>query len=80
MLPYFKKSENMKVQGFERDLFHGRGGYLSVEELRYYSPITDAFLEAGQELGYPIRDVNGYNQTGFTKSHCTLREGVIYES
>ncbi|CAH1393768.1 unnamed protein product [Nezara viridula] len=76
VLPYFKKSENMRVAGYERDPFHGRGGYLGVEELRYYSPITDAFLEAGLELGYPIRDVNGYNQTGFTKSHCTLREGL----
>lgn len=38
--------------------------------------MAEWFLQAGQETGYPIRDVNGEYQTGFTLSHGTLRDGL----
>lgn len=69
------KSEDIRVPELQDDAYHGRGGPLTVEELRYYSPITESFLEAGKHLGYKVLDVNGPVQTGFTKSHCTVKEG-----
>ncbi|CAA9996000.1 unnamed protein product [Nesidiocoris tenuis] len=75
VLPYFIKSEDMRIPHLKDDAYHGRNGPLTVEELRHYSPITQSFLDAGRYLGYHVRDVNGPIQTGFTKSHCTIREG-----
>uniref|UniRef100_A0A146LFQ3 Glucose dehydrogenase [acceptor] n=5 Tax=Lygus hesperus TaxID=30085 RepID=A0A146LFQ3_LYGHE len=76
VLPYFMKSEDIRVPELVGSAYHGRGGPISVEELRYYSPITDAFLESGKHIGYSVHDVNGPIQTGFTRSHCTIREGL----
>uniref|UniRef100_A0A1B6C821 Glucose-methanol-choline oxidoreductase N-terminal domain-containing protein n=3 Tax=Clastoptera arizonana TaxID=38151 RepID=A0A1B6C821_9HEMI len=75
VLPYFKKSEKLNISHLMNSEFHGHDGYLNVEEFNYYSLITDSFLEAGRELGYEVTDVNGENQTGFTKSHGTLKDG-----
>lgn len=48
-----------------------------MEEFRYESELVPRFLEAGQEIGYPLQeDINGGTQTGFTKSQGTLREGL----
>lgn len=49
---------------------------MTIENYRFYSKITDVFLQAGQELGYPVVDVNGPQQLGFTKSHGTLKNGL----
>ncbi|KAB0791785.1 hypothetical protein PPYR_03585 [Photinus pyralis] len=76
VLPYFKRSEDMRIEDFRGDPLHGTGGYLSVEYYRYKSPLTDSFLQAAQQLGYEIRDINGEFQTGFTPSHGTLRNGL----
>ncbi|XP_972175.3 glucose dehydrogenase [FAD, quinone] [Tribolium castaneum] len=76
VLPYFKKSEDMKIEGYQDDYYHGTGGYLSVELFRYHSPIADWFLQAAQEFGYEIRDINGEYQTGFTLAHGTLKDGL----
>ncbi|KAL1129801.1 hypothetical protein AAG570_012745 [Ranatra chinensis] len=76
LLPYFKKAEDVGIGRLRGDPYHGQGGYLSVEEFKYYSPITDDFLRAGQEIGYEVRDINGQQQTGFTKSHGTLKDGL----
>ncbi|XP_043257480.1 glucose dehydrogenase [FAD, quinone]-like [Colletes gigas] len=76
VLPYFKKSEDMRIKEYESSEYHGTGGYLSVEFFRYRSPITTLWMKAGQEMGYEILDVNGPRQTGFTFSHGTVRDGL----
>ncbi|KAL1502393.1 hypothetical protein ABEB36_007539 [Hypothenemus hampei] len=76
VLPYFKKSEDMRIDEYKNDPYHGTGGYLSVEYFRYRSPLSDWWLEAVKEAGYDIRDINGEYQTGFTLSHGTLRDGL----
>ncbi|CAH1163193.1 unnamed protein product [Phaedon cochleariae] len=76
VLPYFKKSEDMRIDEYREDDYHGKDGYLTVEHFRYHSPLADWFLEAARESGYEIRDVNGEYQTGFTLAHGTLREGL----
>lgn len=76
VLKYFKKSEDMRIPEYRNDPYHGRDGYLTVEHFRYHSPLVKWFLNAAEQLGYEVRDVNGEFQTGFTPSHGTLREGL----
>ncbi|XP_046963854.1 glucose dehydrogenase [FAD, quinone]-like [Vanessa cardui] len=73
---YFLKAEDMRIPEYQNDPYHSTGGPISVENFRYEQPITKKILEAGEQLGYSIVDVNGEFQTGFTKSHATLRDGL----
>lgn len=42
----------------------------------YNTPLGVAFLQAGQEMGYQIRDINGEQQTGFALFQFTMRRGM----
>jgi choline dehydrogenase-like flavoprotein len=76
VLPYFKKSEDMRIDEYVDSPYHGTGGPLTIEEFAYQSPILRTFLAAGTEMGYEIRDLNGEKQTGFMASHGTLKHGL----
>ncbi|KAJ3664222.1 hypothetical protein Zmor_008406 [Zophobas morio] len=76
VLPYFKKSEDMRIEDYKDNDYHGTGGFLSVENFRYHSPMAEWFLSAAQEIGYSILDINGPYQTGFTLAHGTLKDGL----
>ncbi|XP_060845206.1 glucose dehydrogenase [FAD, quinone]-like [Rhopalosiphum padi] len=76
VLPYFIKSQDMRIPELVNSEYHGTGGYLSVEHFRSKSPIVDNFLEAVKEVGYDEVDINGRSQTGFTRSQGTLRDGL----
>lgn len=52
------------------------GGYQTVQDCPYNTPLGIAFLEAGQEMGYDITDVNGAQQTGFALYQFTMRRGT----
>lgn len=52
------------------------GGYLTVQDSPYNTPLGPAFLQAGEELGYDIVDVNGAQQTGFAFYQYTMRRGA----
>ncbi|XP_039298849.1 glucose dehydrogenase [FAD, quinone]-like [Nilaparvata lugens] len=74
-LHYFKKSEDNQNPYLVRTPYHSSGGYLSVSEAHWQSPLVLSFLEAGQELGYDSRDINGEFQTGFMIAQGTVRKG-----
>ncbi|XP_072934794.1 glucose dehydrogenase [FAD, quinone]-like [Epargyreus clarus] len=76
VLQYFLRSEDMRIPEYQNDAYHSTGGPISVEYFGYEHPITRNILEAGQQLGYNILDVNGMFQTGFTRSHATIRDGL----
>ncbi|KAK2580031.1 hypothetical protein KPH14_012318 [Odynerus spinipes] len=75
VLPYFRKSEDMKIEGLD-PFYHGYGGELTVEKFKFRTPVTDYFLQAGKDMGYEVVDINGPKQTGFTYSHATVRDGL----
>lgn len=52
------------------------GGYLTVQDSPYVTPLGVAFLQAGEEMGYDICDVNGEQQTGFAFFQFTMRRGA----
>lgn len=64
-LYYFKKSEDNKNPYLVRTAFHSTGGFLTVGEAPFHTPLVSAFVQAGVEIGYPNRDINGEYQTGF---------------
>ncbi|XP_037292672.1 glucose dehydrogenase [FAD, quinone] [Manduca sexta] len=76
VLPYFIKSEDIRIPEHLNDPYHGTGGPLTVEYFRFEHPITSKILEAATQLGYDVRDVNGEFQTGFTRSQATVRDGL----
>ena len=75
VLPYFIKSEDNKNREYAATKYHGTGGYLTVGESAFRTPLADAFLSSGQELGYTVRDCNGEFQTGFMRAQGTVRKG-----
>ena len=72
--PYFLKSED-NARG--ASAHHGAGGPLAVSDLRAPSPLSDEFVQAGVELGYPrTDDFNGETQDGFGPYQVTQRGGA----
>ncbi|MEZ5449979.1 MAG: choline dehydrogenase [Thiolinea sp.] len=70
-LPYFMKAEN-HLGG--ADDYHGSGGYLTVTPPQSKNPLYQAWIEAGQQAGYPFTaDVNGYQQEGFGPYEMSVR-------
>jgi len=73
VLPYFKRAEDQE-RG-ETD-YHGVGGPLTVSDLRYKNPLSDAFLLAAQELQIPYNeDFNAGEQFGVGFYQVTQRNG-----
>lgn len=52
------------------------GGYLTIQDSPYNTPLGVAFVQAGEEMGYDIVDVNGAQQTGFGFFQFTMRRGT----
>jgi choline dehydrogenase-like flavoprotein len=51
-LYYFKKSEDNRNPYLARTPFHSTGGYLTVQEAPWHTPLAAAFVQAGVEMGY----------------------------
>jgi choline dehydrogenase len=73
-LPYFKRMETSALGPSE---FRGGGGPLRVTIPGIERPLDQAYLQAGQQAGYPLTsDVNGYQQEGFAKFERSTFNGV----
>ncbi|XP_041971827.1 glucose dehydrogenase [FAD, quinone] [Aricia agestis] len=75
VLYYFKKSEDNQNPSLAKTPYHMTGGYLTVSEAPFNTPLVSSFIEGGLELGYPNRDINGEFQTGFMIPQGTVRKG-----
>mgnify|MGYP002628322036 FL=1 len=72
VLPYFKKSEDFIGEVEDREQNHGQGGDMKVTSEGYKEPVLEAFLKAGEELGYKVGDINGAVQDErFGQTHTT---------
>lgn len=74
VLYYFKKSEDNR-NPYINTKYHGKGGYQTVQESPWRTPLVLAFIQAGTEMGYPHRDINGEEQAGFMVAQGTIRRG-----
>ncbi|KAB7493783.1 hypothetical protein Anas_04615 [Armadillidium nasatum] len=76
VLPYFKKSEDNRITSFAKNKrYHSTKGELTVSDLRWRTPLSHIFIRAGQELGYFTGDYNAENQTAFSSTQFTIRDG-----
>ncbi|HEY1722148.1 MAG TPA: GMC family oxidoreductase N-terminal domain-containing protein [Magnetospirillaceae bacterium] len=74
VLPLFKRQERREGPG-ER-AYHGYDGPLSVSNIAYRSPITEAIRRAALEAGIPNNDdYNGATQEGVSYFQFTVRNG-----
>ncbi|KAL2716006.1 hypothetical protein V1478_013682 [Vespula squamosa] len=77
VLPYFKKPQDQKNPHLARNTkYHSTGGYLTVQNCPYNTPLSLTYLQAAEEHGYKIVDVNGEQQTGFAFFQYTMRKGT----
>jgi len=73
VLPYFRRAETW--QNGAND-YRGGDGPLRVSRETVPNPLFDAFIEAGQQTGYPFtEDMNGYQQEGFGRMDMTIHRG-----
>ena len=69
VLPYFRRAENWEGGG---DEYRGNSGPLETTRGRYDNPLFDAFMQAGESLGYGLTaDYNGANPEGFCRVQYT---------
>lgn len=73
VLPYFRKAESREKGA---DDYRGGRGPLNVHTGDEPNPLFDAFIEAGQQAGYPFtEDMNGYQQEGVGLMDMTIKQG-----
>jgi choline dehydrogenase-like flavoprotein len=73
VLPYFRKAED-QARGISA--YHGVGGPLSVEDLRYRNPLSATFVSAAVQAGFSHNDdFNGERQEGVGFYQVTQRHG-----
>lgn len=75
LLPYFKKSESNQNPHLVQTSYHDSDGYLTVQKAPWRTPLAKTFVQAGKEMGYKNRDLNGKYQTGFMIPQVTIRDG-----
>lgn len=75
VLPYFKKTERVGIEDFKTSKYRGRKGYLDVQHPGYRSKLLDAFVEAGNDLGYSENDPNDKEMLGFSQVQATIKNG-----
>ncbi|QIL69342.1 NAD(P)-binding protein [Diaphorobacter sp. HDW4B] len=74
VLSLFKRAESW--EGGE-DEFRGGSGPLTTRYSRFNDPISENFVAAGIEAGYPFtKDFNGEEPEGFAAWQSTIRDGL----
>ena len=77
--PLFKKIEDWKGESSSARGGSGPVGVSNVE--RDVHPLTNKYLEAGQELGFPLnRDYNGSHMEGVSVYQTTIADGLRVSS
>ncbi len=73
VLPYFKRQETWEGGANQ---YRGGDGPLATCRARYADPLVEAYLQAGQDAGYPLNpDYNGATQEGVGYMQSTIRRG-----
>jgi choline dehydrogenase-like flavoprotein len=74
VLPYFLRSENNDA--YPDSVYHGHGGPMNVTYIKRPNPMTPAFLDAMQGLGFKrTDDFNGPTSEGYGPRQGTILKG-----
>lgn len=68
---YFRKLENNIADDITPN-YHGKSGPVTVSNIKYKSPPSQAFVRAGVEKGFPLTDYNGPRPIGFSYLQATI--------
>jgi choline dehydrogenase len=78
VLPYFRRMENSN--GGEEG-WRGTDGPMHIKRGERLNPLYQAFIEAGQQAGYPVTaDYNGRQQEGFGAMEMTVHNGFRWSA
>ncbi|XP_067014665.2 glucose dehydrogenase [FAD, quinone]-like [Anabrus simplex] len=81
VLKYFMKSEDITMPELAQDdKYHRTGGYLTISYAPYRTPLAEAWMEAGREMGQKVADYNGPTQVGFSYLQSTTKNGTRWSS
>ncbi|PTX54082.1 choline dehydrogenase [Litoreibacter ponti] len=82
VLPYYKRMENWTSGGRGGDpAWRGTDGPLHVTRGPGKNPLTQAFIDAGVQAGYPMtEDYNGQQQEGVGPFDATIKDGVRWSA
>ncbi|HTC44696.1 MAG TPA: choline dehydrogenase [Steroidobacteraceae bacterium] len=70
VLPYFRRAERRAAGP---DAYRGGDGPLQTRQGLLTNPLNDAWLQAGQQAGYPLSaDMNGFQQEGVARMDMTV--------
>lgn len=72
LLPYFIGCESY---GGAQGEYRGDSGPLAVSDIKDLHPLAEAFVAAGEDLGYERTDLNGEQPYGFAPSQGTQKDG-----
>jgi choline dehydrogenase len=74
VLPYFRRIEHW--HGPQASDWRGADGPMHIRRARQWNPLFHAFVEAGQQAGYPgTEDYNGHQQEGFGAFDMSVWKG-----
>lgn len=74
VLPYFRRAETYAPG---ENYWHGGSGPIQVTRPGLRHPFAKAFVQAGQQAGYPYNeDTNGERREGFGPTDITVAKGV----
>ncbi len=78
VLPYFRRMEDNERGA---DQWRGTGGPMAVSEVRSRYPITEEWIEAVQQAGYPRSvDLNGESAEGVDHIQLSQRRGLRHST
>ncbi len=82
VLPYFKRMEHWHDGGHGGNPeWRGKDGPLHVTRGPRKNPLTRAFVDAGEQAGYPVTgDYNGEQQEGFGPFDATIYKGIRWSA
>lgn len=82
VLPYFKRMEHWHDGGHGGNPdWRGKDGPLHVTRGPRKNPLNRAFVDAGEQAGYPVTgDYNGEQQEGFGPFDATIYKGVRWSA
>lgn len=75
ILPYFKKSERIDIPSLMNSPYHGKRGYLDVQQAEFKSKVLGTFLRSARDFGYNVTDPNGETLLGFSQTQANTRNG-----
>lgn len=82
VLPYYQRMENWHDGGHGGDAaWRGTNGPLHITRGARKNPLTQAFVQAGRQAGYPVTDdYNGHQQEGFGPFDMTVWKGARFSA